>query len=65
MDRILALSARATDIVQQVRAKLLAPETRKVAPSFTTAQLAALCATDKAHINYRVAASEKASVATA
>jgi len=54
MDRILALSARATDIVQQVRAKLLAPETRKVAPSFTTAQLAALCGTDKAHVNYRV-----------
>jgi chromosome partitioning protein len=54
MDRILALSQRATDVVQQVRAKLLAPETRKLPPTLSTAQLATLCEQDKSHMNYRL-----------
>ena len=54
MARIQALASRAESMVGQIRERLLAPESRKVAPSFTTAQLAALCGEDKAHINYRV-----------
>jgi len=54
MDRIQALAGRAGSMVEQIRGRLLAPEARKQAPHFSTAQLAALCGVDKAHINYRV-----------
>lgn len=54
MRRIQALAARAESMVGQIRQRLLAPESRKVAPVFTTAQLAALCGVDKPHINYRL-----------
>jgi chromosome partitioning protein len=54
MTRISALAERASTMVEQVRAKLLAPEVRKMAPHYSTAQLAALCAVDKAHLNYRI-----------
>lgn len=54
MARIGVLAERASGMVEQVRAKLLAPEVRKIAPSYSTAQLASLCGVDKAHINYRV-----------
>jgi len=54
MERIGALAERASSMVTKVRAKLLAPESRKVAPSLSTAQLASLCGVDKSHIAYRV-----------
>lgn len=54
MLRIGALADRASSMVQQIRAKLLAPEVRKTPPNFSTAQLATLCGVDKAHLNYRV-----------
>lgn len=54
MARIGALAERAGNMVEQIRAKLLAPEVRKIAPHYSTLQLAALCGEDKAHINYRV-----------
>jgi chromosome partitioning protein len=54
MRRIQALAVRAESMVGQIRQRLLAPESRKEAPSFSTAQLAALCGVDKAHISYRV-----------
>lgn len=54
MQRIQALALRAESMVGQIRQRLLAPESRKVAPSFSTAQVAALCGVDKAHVNYRV-----------
>jgi chromosome partitioning protein len=54
MARIAALAARAGGMVEQIRAKLLAPEVRKIAPHYSTAQLATLCGVDKAHINYRI-----------
>jgi len=54
MARITALAERAASMVEQVRAKLLAPEVRKLAPRYSSAQLASLCGVDKAHINYRV-----------
>ena len=54
MARITALAERAASMVEQIRAKLLAPEVRKLAPHYSSAQLANLCGVDKAHINYRV-----------
>ena len=54
MRRIQAIAARADAMVAQIRQRLLAPETRKLAPLFSSAQLAALCGVDKAHVNYRV-----------
>jgi chromosome partitioning protein len=54
MPRIHAISARASSMVEQIRGRLLAPESRKVAPVFSTAQVAALCGVDKPHVNYRV-----------
>ena len=54
MRRIQALAVRAESMVGQIRQRLLAPEARKVSPSFSTAQLAALCGEDKAHVSYRI-----------
>ena len=54
MDRILSLATRASSMVEQIRGRLLAPEARKLPPNFATAQIAALCGVDKAHVNYRV-----------
>lgn len=54
MKRIAALAERAGGMVEQIRAKLLAPETRKAPPRYGVAQLALLCGVDKAHVNYRV-----------
>jgi chromosome partitioning protein len=54
MRRIQALAKRAESMVGQIRQRLLAPECRKIAPTFTAAQLAMLCGVDKAHINYRI-----------
>ena len=54
MRRIQSLAARAESMVGQIRQRLLAPESRKESPSFSTAQVASLCGVDKAHVNYRV-----------
>jgi chromosome partitioning protein len=54
MARIAEVAERASSMVEQIRAKLLAPEVRKVAPHYSTAQLAALCAVDKSHLSYRI-----------
>lgn len=54
MARIQALAIKAGGMVEQIRGRLLAPEARKLAPHYTTAQVAALCGVDKAHVNYRV-----------
>ncbi len=54
MERIAGLAARAGSMVEQIRGMLLAPEARKTAPTYSTAQLAALCGMDKAHIAYRI-----------
>ena len=54
MGRIAALGERAAGMVEQIRAKLLAPEVRKAPPNFSTSQIASLCGVDKAHVNYRV-----------
>lgn len=54
MARIEAIATRAAAMVEQVRGRLLAPETKKNSPTYSTAQLAALCGVDKAHIAYRI-----------
>lgn len=54
MPKIASLAARAGSMVEQIRGMLLAPEARKVPPTFSTAQLAALCGVDKAHVAYRI-----------
>lgn len=54
MPRIAALAKRAAAVVEQVRGRLLAPESKKKSPGFSTAQLATLCGVDKAHITYRI-----------
>ena len=41
-------------MVEQIRGKLLAPESRKISPLYSASQIAALCGVDKAHINYRI-----------
>ena len=41
-------------MVGQIRQRLLAPESRKVSPTFSAAQLATICDVDKAHVNYRI-----------
>ena len=54
MRRILALATRASSMVEQIRGRLLAPESRKISPHYSAAQLAALCGVDKSHVNYRL-----------
>ena len=54
MARIASLADRAGSMIEQIRSRLLAPEARKTAPTFSTAQLATLCGVDKAHVAYRI-----------
>lgn len=54
MQRIQALAGRASNMVEQIRGRLLAPEARKVSPLYSAAQVAAICGVDKAHVNYRI-----------
>lgn len=54
MQKIAALATRAGSMVEQIRSRLLAPEARKIAPTYSTAQLAGLCGVDKAHVAYRI-----------
>ncbi|MGO4392752.1 AAA family ATPase [Variovorax sp. M-6] len=54
MAKIAALATRAGSMVEQIRGLLLAPEARKIPPTYSTAQLAALCGVDKAHVAYRI-----------
>ena len=54
MARITSIAERASGMVEQIRGKLLAPEARKLSPTYSTAQVASLCGVDKSHVNYRV-----------
>lgn len=54
MQQISAIAVRANSMVERVRSRLLAPDSRKVSPTYATAQLATLCGEDKAHITYRL-----------
>lgn len=54
MNRVTALAERAAGMVEEIRGRLLAPEARKLAPSYSASQLAAVCGVDKAHVAYRI-----------
>lgn len=54
MAQVTLLAQRAAAMVTEIRGRLLAPEARKVAPTFNATQLATLCGVDKAHVAYRV-----------
>lgn len=47
-------AVRATDMVSQVRGRMLAPNARKSGPVFNASQLAGLCEVDKNQITYRI-----------
>lgn len=51
---LVSQAERGAQILAQVRGLMLAPSARKVAPTFSSSALAALCAIDKAQLNYRV-----------
>lgn len=55
MQKITAIAARATNMVEGLRGRLLAPEARKRAPVFSATQVATLCGVAKSHITYRIA----------
>jgi chromosome partitioning protein len=54
MARVSALAERAAGMVEEIRGRLLAPEARKLAPSYSATQLATVCGVDKAHVAYRI-----------
>ncbi len=54
LEEIEQIAAKASQVVQQIRAAMLAPTTKKIPPSFNTAQLAQLVGVDKAKIPYRM-----------
>lgn len=58
MARIQALATRAASMVEQIRARLLEPEARKISPLYSASQIATLCGVDKAHVNYRISKSD-------
>ncbi|MGE3606615.1 MAG: AAA family ATPase [Lautropia sp.] len=58
MARMAQIADRATGMVEQIRGRLLAPDIRKVAPTFSATQLATLCGVEKSHINYRLTKSD-------
>lgn len=47
-------AVRATETVQEVRGRMLAPNSRKAPPVFNASQLAALCGIDKNQVTYRL-----------
>lgn len=52
---VVAQSEKAIRMVSEIRASLLAPQSRKNPPSFTLTQVAALCGVDKGQMAYRLA----------
>lgn len=48
------VTARAESVVASVREYMLAPESRKKAPTFNSSQLADLCGVDKPRLNYLI-----------
>lgn len=47
-----AVSERASSVVQQVRASMLAPQARKSSPNFSSAQLAEMCGLEVSQVQY-------------
>ncbi|SNT37105.1 chromosome partitioning protein [Noviherbaspirillum humi] len=51
---IVEQAERATQMVNQIRSRMLAPNAEKKPPVFTLTQLAALCGIDKGQVSYRI-----------
>lgn len=54
LDDLIAASNRVGAVIESVRSTMLAPDTRKRAPTFSTNQVAAICGLEKAQMDYRV-----------
>lgn len=54
MERIAEIAQRSANSVAELRGTLLSPDSRKSPPTFSSAQLAAICGVDKAHVTYRI-----------
>ncbi len=54
MQGVTALADRAAAMVTEIRGRLLAPEARKIPPSYNATQLATLCGVDAPHVTYRI-----------
>lgn len=51
---IVEQAERATQMVNQIRSRMLAPNAAKTAPVYTLTQLASLCGIDKGQVSYRI-----------
>lgn len=54
IDDLVAQTERAEQMVAEVRSRAASPNQSKIPPTFTAAQVAALCGLDKAQFDYRV-----------
>lgn len=51
---IVEQAERATEMVNQIRSRMLAPNANKSPPTFSVTQLASLCGIDKGQVSYRI-----------
>lgn len=54
LNDLLETSGRVDQVIQSVRETMLSPDSRKLAPSFTTTQLLATCGLERHHFEYRL-----------
>lgn len=54
LEDLITASSRVGSVIESVRSTMLAPDTRKRPPTFSTNQVAAICGLEKAQIDYRV-----------
>ena len=54
LEDLITTSNRVSDVIESVRGTMLAPDARKRAPTFTTNQVASICALEKAQMDYRI-----------
>lgn len=54
LEDLVAQSARAMSMMDQVRGLMLSPSKDKVAPDYSASAVATLCGIEKSHLNYRL-----------
>ena len=54
LEDLIAASSRVGAVIESVRGTMLAPDARKLPPTFSTNQVAAICGLEKAQMDYRV-----------
>ncbi len=54
LEDLIATSNRVSSVIESVRSTMLAPDTRKRPPTFSTNQVATICGLEKAQMDYRV-----------